>query len=256
MKLSRVKNISLLLFRELIRDKVFSSLSGAAVLLVFATLILNEMVVGQEIKATKDLGLSLLNLFSLFILIFLGVHMISKDIGNKTLYLLFSKSVKRSEYLLSSFTSILLTVITGILAIGATILLLAFIQGEIWLFQLLIVGYFTLLEMVLLLVFAILFALIVSPQLAMFLTLLLYIIGHSLEQAAQVVAQSANIVLKYFIIICYSILPNLEYFNIKQEVIYGLNIPPFYIFNATLYSLSYALLIFLLCIYVFKKKEI
>jgi ABC-type transport system involved in multi-copper enzyme maturation permease subunit len=242
--------------RELIRDKVFLSLSGAAILLVFASLILNEMVVGQAIKATKDLGLSVLNIFSLFILIFLGVNLISKDLNNKSLYLLFSKPVKRTEYIVGSAISVLLAVVSGILVISATIFLLSFLQNEIWLTGLIAAAYLTLLEMLVLLAFAILFILITSPQLAMFLTLLMYVIGHTLQQAAKIVEHSSNMALKYFIVAINGLLPNLEYFNKKAEIIYRLDIPASYYFDAALYALTYTVLIFLLAFRVFKNKEL
>lgn len=256
MRITKIKDISFILFRELVRDKIFFSLSAAAILLVLASLILNEMVVGQEIKATKDLGLSVLNIFSLFILIFLGVNLISKDINNKSLYFMFSKTVTRPEYLLGSFISILLAVLACILSIIATIFLLSLIYGELWIVRLFMAGYFTLLEMILVLAFAILFALITSPQLAMFLTLLMYVIGHTIEQAAQIADRSANVVLKYFVLLCHALLPNLEYFNKKPEIVYGLEIPFSYFVNATVYSFTYTILVFLLCTYVFKRKEI
>lgn len=256
MRITKIKDIAMILFRELIRDKIFLTLSGISIVLVLASLILNEMVVGQEIKATKDLGLSVLNLFSLFILIFLGVNLVSRDINSKSLYFLFSKPVVRSEYLLGGSISILLAVITGILVITGTIFFLSFLQGDAWVGGLLIAGYLTLLEMMLVLSFAILFSLATSPQLAMFLTLMLYVIGHTSEQAAQIVDRSANAALKYFVLLINSLLPNLEFFNRKAQIIYRIDMPFSYFFHATVYSLSYTLLIFILATYVFKRKEL
>ncbi|MCP5054933.1 MAG: ABC transporter permease subunit [bacterium] len=256
MRIGKIKIVSIMMFKELIRDKIFLSLSGASIVLVLASLILNEMVVGQQIKATKDLGLSVLNFFSLFLLIFLGVNLVSRDINNKSLYFLFSKPVNRSEYLVGGSFSILAAVFCGILVITGTIFLLSYLQGEVWLSGLLSAGYFTLLEMTVLLAFAIFFVLITSPQLAMFLTLLTYVIGHTIHQAAQILEQSANVGLKYFVVIIDALLPNLEYFNKKTEIVYNLDIPPAYYLNATLYALGYTLVLFLVASRVFKRKEL
>lgn len=256
MKITKIKNIAFILSRELIRDKIFITLSGISILLVLASLILDEMVVGQEIKATKDLGLSVLNLFSLFILIFLGVNLVSKDINSKTLYFLFSKPVQRSEYIIGSSISILMAVIAGILVMMVTIFFLSLLQHENWLNGLLVAGYLTFLEMLLVLAFAILFSLVTSPQLAMFLTLLLYVIGHTSEQAAQIVDRSDNIILKYTVLLVHSLLPNLEFFNRKPDIIYHLPLSFTYFLHATVYSLSYAILIFLFSVYIFKRKEL
>ena len=253
---SKISGVALLFFRELVRDRVFLTLSAAAMLLVFASLILNEMVVGEEIKAVKDLGLSILNIFSLFILIFSGVNLVSRDLNRKTLYFLFAKPVNRRQYLTGSFLSIVFTVLSGILVILAVVFLLSWLQGEVWLGGLLTAGYLTLLEMLVVLSFAVLFAVSTSPQLAMFLTLLVYVIGHTIDKAAHIVEKSANVVLKYFIIVLNGLLPNLEYFNKKSDIIYRVAVPAGYFLNATLYSLSYTLLIFLIAVYILNRKEI
>lgn len=255
-KKNKTARIALIFFRELIRDKVFLVLSVAAVLLVLGSLILNEMVVGEEIKATKDLGLSILNIFSLFILIFSGVNLVSGDLSRKTLYFLFSKPVKRWQYLTGVLVSILLCVLSGILVIMGTVFFLSFIQNEVWVSGLLVAGFLTLLEMLVVLSFAILFAVFTTPQLAMFLTLLLYVIGHTIEKAVQIIETSANVVLKYFIIVVGGLLPNLEFFNKKPEIVYGITIPFSYFLNAVTYSLSYTLLIFLIAVFILNKKEI
>lgn len=247
--------IAMLFFREQIRDRVFLSLSGAAILLVLGSLILNEMVVGEEIKATKDLGLSILNIFSLFILIFSGVNLVSRDLNRKTLYFLFSRPVKRWQYLTGSALSILMSVACAILVIMATVFFLSYLQHEIWLGGLLKAGFLALLEMLILLAFAVLFAVSTSPQLAMFLTLLIYIIGHSVQKAAAIVEHSQNMVLKYFIIIANGLLPNLEFFNKKAEIVYNVAVPASYFVYAALYSVGYSMLVFLLAVHVLNRKE-
>jgi len=248
--------LEMIMFRELIRDKIFISLSGAAVVLVAASLILNEMVVGQEIKATKDLGLSVLNVFSLFILIFLGVNQVSRDLTNKSLYFLFSRPISRAHYLLGSWFSILAAVAAGILVMSAVIFLLSFLQQEVWLGGIIAAGFLTMLEMMVLSAFALFFVLIASPQLAMFLTLLTYVIGHTIEKAAVIIEQSANLPLKYLITVLDAVLPNLEFFNKKPEIVYGLPISADFFLHATLYAFAYALLVLLVSMRVLAKKEL
>ncbi len=255
-KIPRIPRITWLLLRELVRDNVFLTLSGAAVLLVLASLILNEMVVGQKIKATKDLGLSVMNLFSLFILIFSGVNLVAGDLGRKTLYFLFARPVKRWQYLTAAAFSLLLTVACGILVIMGTVFLLSFLQNDPWFTGLLAGGFLTLLEMMVMLSFALLFAVSTSPQLAMFLTLLMYVIGHTIEKAAALVETSSNLVLKYLVVALDGVLPNLEFFNKKAEIIHGVSIAGGYYFYAALYALGYSLLVFLLSVYVINRKEL
>ncbi len=248
--------IARLLYRELVRDKIYISVFIGASILILSTIILNEMVVGEKIKATKDLGLSILNLFSLFIILFLGINLITRDISQKTLYFLFAKPVSRSDYLKGGYISIILSLIIGILLLIIVIGTLSFLQGEIWITGLITAGYFTFLEMIIIVSFAFLFSVSTSPQLSMFLTLLVYIIGHSIEKAAVIVEKSSNLILKYFIKIIYPILPNLEFFNKKTSIIYKLDISFSYYLQSTLYAVSYSILVFFIAVLIFRNREL
>ncbi len=253
---NRTVLIARILYRELVRDKIYLSVLLGAAILVLSSLILNEMVVGEKIKATKDLGLSILNIFSLFIIIFLGINLITRDISQKTLYFLFAKPVNRSDYLKGGYISILVSLIVGIFMIILVIALISFFQDEFWFSGLLTAGFFTFLEMLIIVSFAFLFSVSTSPQLAMFLTLLIYVIGHSIEKAAIIVDKSSNLILKYFIQIIYPILPNLEFFNKKTAIVYDLDISFTYYLQASLYALSYSILIFFIAVLIFKKREL
>jgi len=249
-------SVSKILYRELVRDKIYLSIFIGASLLILSTLILNEMVVGEKIKATKDLGLSVLNVFSLFIIIFLGINLISRDISQKTLYFLFAKPIKKSNYLKGGYLSIMLSLIIGIIMLIIVIALISFLQNDMWLSGLFIAGYFTFLEMLIMIAFAVLFAVSTSPQLAMFLTLLMYVIGHSIEKAMLIVDKSNNIVLKYFIKFLYPILPNLEFFNKKTSIIYNFDISFKYYCQSTLYAFAYSIIIFYIAILIFNRREL
>src|SRR5213078_1957334 len=52
-------------FREAVRDKVMYSLVAFAVLLIVASYIVGELTAGQDVKITKDLGLSAIGIFGL-----------------------------------------------------------------------------------------------------------------------------------------------------------------------------------------------
>jgi ABC-type transport system involved in multi-copper enzyme maturation permease subunit len=221
-----------------------------------STLILNEMVVGEKIKATKDLGLSILNIFSLFIIIFLGINLVSRDISQKTLYFLFAKPVKKDDYLKGAYISVIISLIIGMLLLIIIIAFISFLLGDLWIGGLLNAGFFTFLEMLVVLSFAFLFVVATSPQLSMFLTLLVYVIGHSIEKAAKIVENSSNLLLKYFIQGIYPIIPNLEFFNKKTMIIYKMKMSLMCYIQAGIYALSYALLIFFFAILIFNKREL
>ncbi len=253
---NKILNIISILIKELIRDKIFISFGIGAVLLVLSSLILNEMVVGVKIKATKDLGLSVMQLFAFLIILFPGISLINNDVGKKSLYFIFSKKVSRTQYLVSGYISILISIFISIIITGFFVYLLTLLQNESWLLPILINSFLVFFEMLILTSFAILFSVITSSQLSMFLLLLVYIIGHTIKNAILILENSKNLFLKYFLIFIYTVIPDLEYFNKKTELLYSISIKNSYYINVMMYSISFSVLVFLLANYLFERKEI
>ena len=254
--IKKVKYITLLLFKEMVRNRIFILFTITAVFLVFVSLILDKVVVGQQIKATKDLGLSILNVFSLFVLVFLGVPLISKHLNHQRSYFLFSKPVKRLEFLLGSSLSVLLVIIYMIVIICLTIMAVSFIQNEAWISGVIFAGFLTLLEMIMILSIAILLSIMLSPKLVIFLTLLIYIIGHSIEKVVMFFDKITSVGVKYILITIYALFPDFEFFNRKTEIVYGMNLPFSYFFYVSLYSITFTILIFMISVYIFNRKRI
>lgn len=72
--------IAVNVFRESVRDKVLYNLVFFAILLIAASLLLGQLTAGQEVKIIKDLGLAATSLFGLFIAVFIGIGLVSKEV--------------------------------------------------------------------------------------------------------------------------------------------------------------------------------
>jgi ABC-type transport system involved in multi-copper enzyme maturation permease subunit len=245
-----------ILFLDQLRERIFLALASGAIFLLLASLVLNEMVVGERAKVTWDLGLTLLNVFSLCIILFAGIHLLGSDLSRKSLYFIFARPVTRTEYLLGAVATVLVLAVIASLLLLASLALLLFIYGKLWLPGLLAAGFFNLLEVLVVLSFAALFAMLVSPQLAMFLTLITYIIGHTIQQAAQIMAVAANTPLKIVVTALAPILPNLAFFDLKNQIAYQHLPAPTYYFYSFLYAAAYSLLIFMAAAAFFRRKEL
>lgn len=253
--INKLYNISLLFFREMIRSRIFVSFVLLGVLLVFISLLINRMVVGQEIKVTKDLGLSILNVFS-FLIIFVGINRISGDLNQRPKYFLFSKPVKRWEYLLGSSISVLSITMYIILILCLTIFVVSFIQNDVWISGILFAGLLTFFEMLILISFATLFSVFLSAELAMLFTLFIYVAGHSAEKLLILFERLPDAGLRYSLIMINGLFPNLVFFNRKTEIVYSINLPFSYFFAVSVYSIAYASLIFLISVFIFNRKKL
>ena len=87
--------IAVNVFRESVRDKVLYNLVLFAILLIGAAYLIGQLTAGQDVKIIKDLGLAATSLFGLFIAVFIGIGLVSKEVEKRSIYSLLAKPVER-----------------------------------------------------------------------------------------------------------------------------------------------------------------
>ena len=78
--------IAVNVFRESVRDKVLYNLVLFAVLLIGASFLIGQLTAGQDVKIIKDLGLAATSVFGLFIAVFIGIGLVSKEVERRSIY--------------------------------------------------------------------------------------------------------------------------------------------------------------------------
>ena len=91
-----IRTIAVSVFRESVRDKVLYNLVFFAVLLIAVSYLLSQLTAGQDIKVIKDLGLAAMSLFGLFIAVFIGIGLVSKEVEKRSIYALLAKPIRRA----------------------------------------------------------------------------------------------------------------------------------------------------------------
>ena len=92
-----IRTIAVSVFRESVRDKVLYNLVFFAVLLIAVSYLLSQLTAGQDIKIIKDLGLAAMSLFGLFIAVFIGIGLVSKEVEKRSIYSLLTKPIRRQR---------------------------------------------------------------------------------------------------------------------------------------------------------------
>ena len=107
-------------FREAVRDRVLYNLVFFALLMMGAAIVVGQISIGIEQTVIVSLGLAAISLIGLFIAVFIGVGLVSKEMDKRTLYALLAKPVKRWEFLLGKYAGLVmtLTVNTAAMAVG------------------------------------------------------------------------------------------------------------------------------------------
>ena len=99
----RVLTIAQMAFTETVRDKILYSILVFALAMIGSSTILVTLSVGGEGRIVKDLGLACITLFGLFIAVFIGINLVSREIERRTIFSLLSKPVRRAEFLVGKF---------------------------------------------------------------------------------------------------------------------------------------------------------
>jgi ABC-type transport system involved in multi-copper enzyme maturation permease subunit len=105
--------VAIAVFRESVRDKVFYNLALFAVLLVGASILIGQLTAGQDVKIIKDLGLAATSLFGVFIAIFVGISLVSKEVDRRSVYPLLAKPIRRAEFIVGKYAGLLLTLLAN-----------------------------------------------------------------------------------------------------------------------------------------------
>ena len=260
--------IAVSVFRESVRDRVLYNLVFFAVLLIAVSYLLSQLTAGQDIKIIKDLGLAAMNLFGLFIAVFIGIGLVSKEVDKRSIYSLLTKPIRRHEFLIGKYLGLMLTLAVNLsvmaVAYYAVLGAVAWVDGA-WFRphweapaldpRLLKAVAMIFLQLAIVTAIAVLFSTFSSPMLAAALTFGLYVVGHfnaDLRNFEAVVDSKAVALVARVV---YYVLPNLAPLDIKNQVVHAVPVSTVYLLLNTVYALSYISLLLTAALYIFKRRD-
>src|ERR1700704_714109 len=106
--------IALNVFRESVRDRVLYNLVLFAILLIGVSYLIGQLTAGQDVKIIKDLGLSATSVFGLFIALFIGIGLVSKEVERRSVYSLLAKPIHRYQMIAGKSAGITLTLVVNV----------------------------------------------------------------------------------------------------------------------------------------------
>jgi len=251
----KIRAIALNTFKEAIRDRILYLLFFfAAIALAFSRL-LALLTVGDRVKIIKDVGLASISIFGVLMAILIGTGLVYKEIDKKTITTLLAKPIQRWQFLLGKFFGLVLTLFIMTLAMSLIFLVIVLLHTGKLEGRMLLAILFIFLELILITAVAILFSCFSTPILSSIFSLSFYLIGHLSWGLETLIQKTRSGAARIAIRALSAILPDLENFNFKTEIVHGLAIDPrSYLFSA-LYGLVYTLLILSLAVLVFNKRD-
>ncbi len=250
--MKRIATIALNTYRESVRDRVLYNLVFFAILLIGASYLIGQLTAGQDVKIIKDLGLAAIALFGLFIAVFIGIGLVSKEVERRSVYALLAKPVRREELVLGKYAGLVLTLLVNVaVMVVVWYLVLTWMswastpaQRAAWVApatdpRLLKAVALIFVELMLVTAVALFFSTFSSPMLSAGLTFGLYVIGHlspDFKNLGDVLASPAAGRIASAL---YYVLPNLDAFDVKEQVVHAHAVSLGYLATTAAYGLLY-----------------
>ena len=260
--------IALNVFRESVRDKVLYNLVFFAIVLMGASYLIGQLTAGQDVKIIKDLGLAATSVFGLFIAVFIGIGLVSKEVEKRSIYSLLAKPIQRSQLVLGKYAGLVLT-----LAVNLSIMAIALyaVLGYMrWMSTpeavagwerpamdpaLLTAFLCTFLELATVTAIALFFSTFSTPILSAALTFGLFVAGRfsaDLRNFNQVIdSPLANA----FTTGLYWVLPNLSSFDVRAQVVHGQPVPAMALALSAAYAVLYISALLVGAVAVFSRRD-
>lgn len=260
--------IAISVFKESVRDKVLYNLVFFAILLIGASLLLGQLTAGQEVKIIKDLGLAATSVFGLFIAVFIGIGLVSKEVERRSIYALLTKPISRPQFIIGKYLGLVLTLAVNVGIMTAA--LYAVLAGTDWFTaesirltweapaldpRLLQAVLLVFAQLALITAVALLFSTFSSPLLSAAFTFGLFVVGHfnsDLRQFEQIVDSRA---LGWLLRALYYVLPNLAPFDVKSQVVHAQPLPWDYIGMTLAYGLTYVTALLVVAVWIFSRRD-
>jgi ABC-type transport system involved in multi-copper enzyme maturation permease subunit len=242
-------------FKEALRQRILLLLVVFAVLLIIISIFMEPFALGEAPKIMRDLGLAATSLFGVLTTIIIGSALIHKDIEKKTIYTVLSKPVRRSEIILGKFLGLSALVFVLVLAMLIIHQLVLFVSEGVFDLRLLISFPFTMLEVMVLLGILLLFSAFSSTTMTSIMGVIFFVIGHAMPDLKLFADQAKTPVLKTIAYAFYYILPNLENFNLRIDLTYGLPLHADQLTFSVLYGIVYIIFLLFLTQLVFERRE-
>jgi hypothetical protein len=252
----KVAAIALNTAREALRSKVLYSILAFAVVVVAVAALFGSASIGDQAKFVKDFSLMGVSVFGVVIAVALGVSMLGKELGRRTILNILSKPVARWQFILGKFLGLAATLTLVVAAMSAALVAVAgVLEGR--LDPALIVASATIVLELLIVVAAALFfsAIVVTPTLAGLFTVGVFVAGRSSAYVRFFTGPDRPPLVRAAAGALYWLLPHLDRLNVADRVVYGDPVGAAWLATAAAYAIAYAGVLLVLTVALFARRE-
>jgi ABC-type transport system involved in multi-copper enzyme maturation permease subunit len=263
-----IRLVAVNVFKESVRDRVLYNLVFFAVLLIASSYLLGQLTAGQDVKIIKDLGLAATTIFGLFIAIFIGIGLVSKEVERRSIYSLLAKPIGRPSFIVGKYAGLVLTLAVNVAVMTLALFLVLGVMTYLteprlrsaWdapgldprLIKAVVLIF---MQLMIVTAVALFFSTFSTPLLSAALTFGIFIVGQfnaDLKNFDKIVESRPAIWLARGM---YHLLPDFAAFDVKMEVVHGLPVSAGYMATTVLYGLAYVAALLVMSVLIFSRRD-
>jgi ABC-type transport system involved in multi-copper enzyme maturation permease subunit len=244
--------------KENIRHKIFYTILLFGLVIIVSSVLFSMLSGEEETRVILDIGLGAIEILAFLTAIFAAVGLVLGEMENRSISLILTRPVRRFEYIWGRYIGILSISSFNILLMSSGLLILLFIKGWRLDFRFLLAVTFIFLKVIMISALAILISLAsTSPISSISATFFLWVLGHVSDHLKYLnhVLVEKGIRITIFLKAIYYLLPNFQYFNVKDYIGYPASLSGTTILWQLVYSLAYASVAMWLSVLIFSRKE-
>lgn len=242
-------------FRESRRNRVTLVVFLFAFLMIFSATFAMELTVATFDRVMTDLGLGVMSLITSFLAIFLATGLIPKEIERRTIFMVVSKPISRSMFVVGRFLGNMLT-LYAVLGMMTALFFIQLELGHSKVTQPHVVAVIGLaFELLIISAVSFLFASASSQFVASVISVGLYFLGHLVTDLYQMASRAQSTALSALGRAGYYVLPNLDRLDFKARATYAELTPWSELGNSAIYAIGYSVVMLVIACLLFEKRD-
>jgi ABC-type transport system involved in multi-copper enzyme maturation permease subunit len=207
--------------REALRDRLLYSLLALGALGLTILAMMAPMTLGARDKTFHDAGLAWLHLSGFLAMLILGAWSLHREREQGIWLGILSRPVSRQEFLLGRIGGLLLVLATTLTAVGLIYLVVGWSTGVAPLPGLPQALLYVFLEMSLLAGLILLFSTFTGFAMTVLMSLLIFVAGHMAADLLRMAEMADSTLLGAVMAGCHWLLPHMEIFRVRHELVDG-----------------------------------
>ncbi len=242
-------------FREARRNRVTVVVAAFTGIVLLSTTLVNEVTVNTFDRVLTDFGLGTMSIILVFLAIFLSTGLLSREIERRTIFLVVSKPVSRTSFLVARLGGNMLT-LSVLLATMSVIFLLQLVALGVPVNSTQIAAITGLLvELLVITSFGFLFSSFSGPIVSAMIMVGLYFAGHLSGDIYALAARSESGFIRLVGKAVYYALPNLERFNFRPMAAYQMPVGLSEVATSIAYGLGWSAIACVAAALIFNRRD-